>query len=70
MIDVPQDVMSYRTYIAFVPLNSTEIAILGGKNENDRLLGEVYTFSTTTNRFKREAKGGKDTFSTDFDDQL
>ena len=35
VIDAPQDVMSYRTDVAFAPLNLTEIAILGGEREND-----------------------------------
>ena len=56
MIEVPFDVMSFRTCVAFVPLNSTEVAILGGQRQCRLFLGGVFTFNTNTNEFKREVE--------------
>ena len=56
MIDVPQDVLTFRTQITFVPLNSTEIAILGGQDQTAKFLGDVITLNTITNEFKREVE--------------
>ena len=47
--------------VAFVPLNSTEIAILGGRHNGIRL-SEVITFNTSTNQFKREVEKGAFSF--------
>ena len=43
---------NYET--AFVPLNLTEIAILGGRSFRCNYLGDVITFNTTTCAFKTE----------------
>ena len=57
---VPQGAMTARLQAAFVPLNSTEIAILGeGHGREGRCTGEVYTFNTSTNEFNfREVEVG------------
>ena len=39
---------------AFVPLNSTEIVIAGGKDKNRNIVGDIVTFDTTTCEFKKE----------------
>ena len=61
VIDVPQDVMSYRRWVSFAPLNSTEIAILGGRDQ-DEFFGDVITFNTSTYEFKIEDVEGALTF--------
>ena len=61
MAVAPQDVPTFREDAAFVPLNSTEIAILGGYCDyNFTLFGDVFTFNTSTNEFKKREieKGG------------
>ena len=54
MIYVPAVVTSLYRDIAFVPLNSTEIGIFGGKNVHLRAFGDVIIFNTTTCNFKKE----------------
>ena len=55
VVGVPQAIINFRYDVAFVPLNSTEIAILGGFCETDRLFDDILTFNTSTNGFnKRE----------------
>ena len=50
---VPQDAtMSFRSDATFVPLNSTEIAILGG-HRRGRYFGDVLIFNTSTNEFNK-----------------
>ena len=59
VVFVPTHIMSVRLYVAFVPLNSTEIAILGGVDGDLRNFGDVLTFNTITNEFnKREGEEG------------
>ena len=59
VIFVPQyAIMSLRFSAAFVPLNSTEIAILGGYRRG-KYFSDVFTFNTSTNEFnKREVEEG------------
>ena len=62
---VPQDFSSVRFRSAFVPLNSTEIAILGGTIQG-RYFGDVLIFNTGTNEFnKREIEEGSLSFISD-----
>ena len=57
VVVVPQDVTSDRIMPAFVPLNTTEIAILGGTDEKMKFIGDRLIFNTSTNEFnKREVK--------------
>ena len=50
---VKHDFKLIRNTAAFVPLNSTEIAILGGYDKNGRMDGDVFTFNTSTNKFNK-----------------
>ena len=61
VIVAPQDCASSRRCVAFVPLNSTEIAILGGCN-NHRYCKDVTIFNTSTDQFKKEIEEGSLTF--------
>ena len=54
VIQVPEDVLTLRFGAAFVPLNLTEIAILGGYNDCGSVLGDVIIFDTTTCELKKE----------------
>ena len=57
MIEVPGDVLTPRQQLTFVPLNSTEIVILGGIYlDYSNFLGDVITFNTSTCEFKREVE--------------
>ena len=51
---MPTDQFSPRTYGVFAPLNSTEIAILGGKDERGKVLRDIVTFDTRSGEFKKE----------------
>ena len=63
-INVPKDcLLSGRSNAAFVTLNSTEIAILGGMDRAYKKLGGVFTFNTITSEFKREVEEGSYLFS-------
>ena len=62
VIRVPEDAFIYRDLCIFVPLNSTEIAILGGRDENEEDLGGVITFNTTSNEFKKVMVDEADSF--------
>ena len=60
VIEVPADVLSLRYGVAFVPLNWTEIVILGGIDKSNRSLhGDVVTFNTNTCVFKNQVEGEK-----------
>ena len=62
MVVVSQDaIMSLRKHAAFVPLNSTEIAILGGYQQG-RDFGDVFTFNTITNEINKREIGEGDLF--------
>ena len=58
VVVVPQDVTSFRYDAAFVPLNSTEIAILGGYGYSGRSLGDVLTLNTSSNEFNKRMVEG------------
>ena len=60
-IEVPGDV-PISLDSAFAPLNSTEIVIAGGTDENGTYVGDIVTFDTTTCEFKIEV-ACRDTFS-------
>ena len=64
MIEIPADVLLPRTgCVAFAPLNGNEIAILGGRDDNNRtLFGDVVTFNTITCVFKKEVEGDEEAF--------
>ena len=53
-IEVPGDVPIARYIPAFAPLNSTQIVIAGGSDENHNLINEIVTFDTITCDFKKE----------------
>ena len=53
-IRVPKNVPIPDYHPAFAPLNSNEIAIVGGKDKNGTLVRDIETFDTTTCEFKRE----------------
>ena len=58
VVVVPQRVMSDRISSTFVPLNSTEIALLGGRDDSG-YFGDVFIFNTSTNEIsKREVEEG------------
>ena len=60
VIEVPQDVLSYRNLVTFVPLNSTKIAILGGTADFDhKPLGDVTIFNTITFEFTKTIEVNK-----------
>ena len=54
LIEVPQDVLSVRSYTGFVAINDTEIAILGGCDDRTNY-NDVYLFNTKTNIVKSVA---------------
>ena len=53
-IKVPKNVPISRFSHAFALLNQTEIVIAGGFNIDDKDVGDIATFDTTTCEFKRE----------------
>ena len=58
-IALPVDVCEGRQGVSFVPLNSTEIAMLGGQYRFavSDFVPNVITFNTNTAQFKKEAQG-------------
>ena len=53
-IEVPGDVPIPCYDYAFAPLNSTEIIIAGGMDENWETFGDILTLDTITCELKRE----------------
>ena len=53
-IEVPGDVPIPRYHPVFAPLNSTEIVIARGGDEDWEPVGDILTFDTTTCEFNRE----------------
>ena len=51
--------------VAFVSLNSTEIAILGGMDKRDRISKDIIVFNTSTSLFKKEVVAGTHSFRFD-----
>ena len=53
---LPDGLSPPRTQVGFAPLNSTEIAIIGGVTVNTewKSLGDMFTFNTVSKEFKRE----------------
>ena len=59
LIHIPRSHLSPRTYPVVVPLNSGEIAILGGDSGvNDECLSDVVLFNTKSEQCKKVAGEG------------
>ena len=56
LIDVAENILTKRCYTAVAPLNDTEIAILGGYDNNK--LSDVIVFNTTTKTCQKVSAGG------------
>ena len=58
LIDVPKNILSPRYRPAVAPLNESEIAILGGFDDDENKLSDVVIFNTTTKKCKKVTDGG------------